>query len=62
MLRDFMYVLDLTKIYWQHGKVYILGRIIIEICLMPILTLLQVNLIQSIIDTIAMGGKNDNRP
>ena len=48
-------IIYLAKPYWKYGKLYMVGRIVIEIIIAPALALLQVRLIQSIIDAITAG-------
>ena len=48
-------LLYLIKPYWKYGKVYMIGRIVIEALIVPAMALLQVRLIQSVIDAITVG-------
>ena len=48
-------ILYLVKPYWQYGRLYMLGRIAIELLAAPALALLQVRLLQAVIDAIAAG-------
>jgi len=55
LLGGFGNILYLVKPYWKHGKAYMIGKILIEILVAPILAVLQVRLVQSVLDAISVG-------
>ena len=48
-------MLYLVKPYWKHGKAYMIGRILIEILIVPALAVQQVRLVQSVLGAISAG-------